>query len=656
VIAAPTAPKVRLCLGVTGHRETNPSFRENRDGVAAALGEIFEGVEAALAELAGPATAAEPSRLHTLLADGVDQLAADTALARGWELAAPLPFGHRLNAAINAHPPSVADARALLRGRRASDPGTQARAASILSLGRRARLFELADRDAELTQAFIDSLEPGTDHLRAQRFAAQVAARVALASRIMVEQADLLVAVWDGLSRDLVGGTGHTIAVALECGCPVIWIDARAPRGWRLLLAPESLAAVAPEAASAAGRTELSAIVRRALAPAGEEAAASGAKLTAEAWRAHSHPLSHAYRRVEALFGGGGRPLRRLRQTYEAPDAVAAGSGAPVLQALRDLPGGDAALPDAVEARVMRRFAWADGVSSRLSDIYRGGMTANFVLSAAAILSGVVYLPFVASDRKAPFAAVEFALLAAILLITGLGQRRRWHGRWFETRRVAEYLRHSPILLALGVARPAGRWLRGSDTSWPEVYARRALREVGLPLATVTPAYLRAVLEQLLRPHVSGQRDYHAAKAARLTTVHHNLDRLSGGAFVLAVLAAAGFLALDLAEALALAPHAVLAHASKWFTLLGVALPTLGAAIAGIRYFGDFERFAAISEVTAEKLEAVNTRIGLLLDLSDTSLDYARAAELAHETDDIVVTEIERWQSVFGGKHVTVPV
>lgn len=92
------------------------------------------------------------------------------------------------------------------------------------------------------------------------------------------------------------------------------------------------------------------------------------------------------------------------------------------------------------------------------------------------------------------------------------------------------------------------------------------------------------------------------------------------------------------------------------FTFLGVAFPTFGAAIAGIRYFGDFERFAAISEVTAAKLEGVHSRIALLLSAPDDRLDYARVSELAHAADDVVVTEIENWQAVFGGKHIAVPV
>jgi hypothetical protein len=86
-----------------------------------------------------------------------------------------------------------------------------------------------------------------------------------------------------------------------------------------------------------------------------------------------------------------------------------------------------------------------------------------------------------------------------------------------------------------------------------------------------------------------------------------------------------------------------------------VALPTFAGAIAAIRYFGDFERFAAISEVTAEQLDALHGRIALLLSAPDEALDYARVADLAHGADQIVITEIENWQAVFGGKHISLP-
>jgi hypothetical protein len=308
-----------------------------------------------------------------------------------------------------------------------------------------------------------------------------------------------------------------------------------------------------------------------------------------------------------------------------------------------------------VADEVLRRFAWADGVSARLSDAYRGGMTLSFILSALAIVGGVAYMPLATNDQKWAFEVLELSLLAAILVITFFGQMRRWHARWFETRRVAEYFRHAPILLILGVARPAGRWPRGTETSWPEWYARHGLRDVGLPNVRLTPAYLRGALQGLLLEHVTQQRDYHRRKAARLTHAHRQIDRISQILFTLAVISITGYLALRAADALRLVPAGVTDAVSNLLTFLGVVLPTFGAALAGIRYFGDFERFSAISEVTAEKLDAVATRIELLLTAPEAAVDYARVAELAHAADEIVVSEIENWQSVFGGKHITMP-
>jgi hypothetical protein len=83
---------------------------------------------------------------------------------------------------------------------------------------------------------------------------------------------------------------------------------------------------------------------------------------------------------------------------------------------------------------------------------------------------------------------------------------------------------------------------------------------------------------------------------------------------------------------------------------------TFGGAIAGIRYFGDFERFSSISDVTSKKLSAIHTRMAQLMDIPESAIDYGPVAELAREVDDVVVDKIESWQAVFAGKHVAVPV
>ena len=643
---APPTPRNRLSIGVTGHRGGNAAFAANRAPITATLEHVFDLLHAA----AGQATA--PIRLHSLLADGADQIAAQSALARGWELVAPLPFGHVLNTAINAAPETLGDAQALLAGTAATDPATQTRAATIRTLGASARLFELAERDALLTRLYLEKLAAPADLNATEAFAARCSARVALAGRVMIEQSDIIIGIWDGASRAFIGGTGHTISEALEHGAPVVWIDANAPEDWQILFAPEALAAKVK--ADHAGReAELTRLVHQALRADGDDGAAA---LAAEKWRVRSNRWWTGYRRIEAMFAGDGRPFRSLVQRYEPPDAIAGGSGAALMQVARALPGADPALAGQIETGVLRRFAWADGISARLSDAYRGGMIANFILSALAVVVGILYQPVATSDHKWAFATIEFLLLVGILIITWLGGRWRWHLRWFETRRVAEYFRHAPLLLLLGVARAPGRWPRGGDVTWPEYYARHALRAIGLPRVAVTPAYLRMALRDLLDAHVTSQRDYHEYKARRLTAVHHKLDAFSTRLFQLAVVSVATYLLVKAGAVLhGLPPHWP-AAISKPATFLGVALPTFGAAIAGIRYFGDFERFAAISEVTAAKLDAVHTRVALLLLAPDDQLDYARVSELAHAADDIVVSEIENWQAVFGGKHIAVPV
>ncbi|MEO0439380.1 MAG: hypothetical protein AAF067_00750 [Pseudomonadota bacterium] len=664
VISAPPPPSIRLSVGVTGHRSDHPLYAANADQIETVIRDIFDSIDGATAEVDSPIdkTPIAPTRLHTLLVDGTDQVAANLALARDWELISPLPFGKNVNLAINAMPDSAADARALLAGQKASNVSTQQRAENIDQVAGQARLFQLADQDEAIAELYLAMLDKPDDFAKAKAFAVESAQRAQLAGRILIEQSDILIAVWDGASTANIGGAGHTVATALDLGAPVIWVDPVEPENWRILHAPESLALSRKADADKQPDTRVSALVKDVVRPEGVLQSAQDrngqglATLSNEQWRERSSRLVHAYRRIEALFSGETSRFRSLVQIYEEPDDIVQGSGAELTESITSLPGADPALTRKITGFALKSFAWADGISARLSDHYRAGMIVNFLLSALAIVGGILYLPLVPPEQKWGFALFEFLLLVAIVIITYRGQKYRWHERWFETRRVAEYFRHSPLLLILGVARSPGRWPRSTDTSWPEWYVRQALRDIGLPRARVTTGYLRAALETLDKCHVTPQRDYHFAKARRLQNVHHNLDRFSEFLFKLALISVATYLLLKLGSSIHILDGGFVGKLSKTFTVLGVLFPTFGAAIAGIRYFGDFERFAAISEITAEKLDAIQSRIVLLLTAPDNALDYGRVTELVHATDDVVVAEIENWQAVFGGKHITVPV
>lgn len=640
-----------LAIAVTGHRPDNPALSSNEAEVAATLADLFDRFDAIRAEQPEPR---RDIRLHSLLADGVDQTAAALALEREWSLIAPLPFGAELNLAINARVTHAQDAAALAKGEHASDSAAEARAQRIRALMSHAHIFEIADRDEEIRELFQATFAEPADAQAAQRLSALCSDNVALAGRIMIERCDFVIAVWDGKMTDLPGGTGHTVLKALEQGTPVLVINPASPREWSILIQPEELGHGKPET-SEPDQTRLYALVACALGHENTAVDANMSALTREKWRAKSSFGFGIYRRIETLFGGRSVRSGTTKAVYESPDAIARGSASDVLTATGQILIKDTALQHRMQNALVPMFAWSDGVSARLSDAYRSGMSANFILSAFAIIIGIAYLPFDLAQFKWIFATTELVLLVSILAITYTGHRRAWHRRWFEMRRVAEYLRFTPGILMMGVARPIARWPRGETREWPERFCRDALREAGLPQAKIDRTYLRDALKRVVLPHVQGQRAYHTAKAEQLHRVHHRIDKAAEWGFLAAVLSVSTYLAIEIGASLGLLPGDFPYATAKLFTFLGVAFPTLGANLAGIRYFGDFERFSAISHVTATKLANLEQRITLLLEGNESRLTYRAASDLVRTMDNIVVEEIESWQAVYGAKHLALP-
>jgi hypothetical protein len=86
---------ITVSIGITGHRTDNSAFAANRARIEKATDRILATIERAIAAQHVTAGAIAPTRMHSMLADGADQMAARIALQHGWQLVSPLPFGPR---------------------------------------------------------------------------------------------------------------------------------------------------------------------------------------------------------------------------------------------------------------------------------------------------------------------------------------------------------------------------------------------------------------------------------------------------------------------------------------------------------------------------------------------------------------------------------
>ncbi len=580
----------RLVVGVTGHRLRHFSAAE-APRVKLAIGKAIDEIAAAF-----HAQGAGELRLISSLASGADSMAADAALEQGWTLDAILPI-HRDGYAHDFKNPAEL-----------SDFQRQAAAAKTL--------FELPGDEAS-----------GANYERA--------------GRVMLDQSDLLLAVWDGRPARGRGGTEQILSEAMERHIPVLLIDARAEQPAEILWTGFDKHGLRRTQLDMIGRERLEALPRLVAEIGGEDEPPS-------AWAARIAPgpnFAIAFALLLALVG-----VRRLRGAdFRRPndealslalahdyDDVCADTG-PFGSRLKIL---------------LARYAVADAVATYMAQLYRSGFVANFALAAAAVvlaLAGLL-LPPVAQ----PILTVsEVVVVATVLWLTHLGRRSGWHARWISERHLAERLRCMIVAAQLGdlnvqLASPqaAGRLGRR---------LRDAARLLGLPNVRVDAAYLACVRGKFMEL-LDDQIAYHSGNAGRMHTLDHRLHRLGTILFILSAFSCVAVLVFEVGRNMSHA--AALEHAEHPLGMVSIvasaALPAIGAAIYGIRMQGDFSGVAVRAFELAEALRrlrgAVENETG-----EDEGLAFDRLRHSIRQAAEFMGSELADWRTAQQARPLTLP-
>ncbi|MGZ6021365.1 MAG: hypothetical protein ACXWLQ_02045 [Rhizomicrobium sp.] len=596
-------PRPQACLrvGVTGHR-IGPKFSETQ---AAAVRKTVDAILAGIARLAREtverdawAFSSPQPVLSTVsaLAEGADRIVAEAGLDAGLPLSVILPFW-----------------RADYRGDFECE---ESRATFDSLLARAGVVFELDGKRDAAARAYE------------------------AAGLLMLANADIVIAIWDQMPADGIGGTALIVEHAVAEGVPVILIDPRTPTDaailWRADLAlPTARAGIeeVPRRSLAALLPEMISIM---LAPPDGAERRAFQTLLAEKPRRWNIALSYPV----LLFL---LAVRGLRWTdLHVPDHRQ--DGATRWRDYLHAESRNAGLSPVVTGKLLAAYSFVDHLSIRYAQNYRSAYVFNYAAAAGAVLLALSGL-LLPTGIKPALLAVEILLIVFILYVIGRGARGQWHRRWLEYRRLAETLRHLRILALMGAAARLDRPGNGSTRAhgWVSWYARAIEREIPVPSLAVDQTYLAAVRDAVRNAELRTQIDYNHNNGIAMEAAGERLH-LAGSLLFLATLAiCVGYLCLYFLD-----PE--LAHGWKdWTIFLTALFPTVGAAINAIRAQGDFQSVADRSRETALNIEELDAA------MAQEPLEFARLADRVEKAADLLMADVAEWHVLFRTRPLSLP-
>jgi hypothetical protein len=420
----------------------------------------------------------------------------------------------------------------------------------------------------------------------------------------LLDNCDLLIAVWDGEHSRGRGGTREIMGQAARRGMPVIVIPPDGsdltirgsihaePRSFRDV--PENPIALLPDIIASLVGT---------YGDASEEAE----------WRKLSetppNPIIHEAYPLLLKFAGV-RPWFQKKGGWTPPE-------------------------DPNPNALTKAFHWWDNAAIRAAQTFRSAVIVNFGLAALAVVlaaSGVL-----GGHYKWIFVIAEIVCILLLLVNAMHASKMQWHERWLESRQVAELLRVCTMMRGVGIGRGIADPGDGGSNGWYAGAIARSCTAESVDLSNPVTAGAPLIEE------VRGQANWNASTSHRMHLASHRIERFGEVLFAIVLLSSIGWLLLYFFD-----EH--MATALKYpLTTITAGLPAIATASYGIRVILDFEGVAG---------RAKNISVGLNALLAHWEAGPKTAAalqEFARRSADIMLSDVAAWRLLAEGRRLTIP-
>lgn len=576
-------PQVKLVIrvGVTGHRpdglrEADIDILTNRSREV--LAEISDMARIIYNDTIGYYEGTEPVlRLISPLAEGSDRLVAYAAIDLGYELQCPLPFIKKD--------------------------------------------YEKDFITSESKNEFNDLVKQATQILEIDGQILTRNAAYHAAGKMVLNQSDVLIAIWDGDETVIAeGGTSQIVQEAKETRMPIVWINAKPEHDVRLINS------------SKPWKIGLREYLNGILMP--DESSTMIQAYLAEKQRKFNWGFPYIFFRN--LLGDSKLQIPQLLLSdYEQ---------ATQSEWQKDMWGKSADFPPKMKQQIengfMKYYAWADKLADYYANLYRTSFITTYLFSGLAVLCAL--LPYAMhSSHSITATTTEVFLIFFIIMLTVLANKKQWHKRWIDYRMLAEILRSMRFLVPIGQVVssfrvPAHNSIDDIEHSWVNWYYSAIVRQAGLMDMRIDSEYLTEYLSILKQGEVKGQKSFHEINKERYHRICHRLHNTGTALFVITFAAAFAHLFY----------HGAYSHL---LTVVAAVLPAFGAAFAGILFQGEFERLKQRSQAMHHKLQELYT----VDDQAISSLSELQ--RFAMDCSDCMLSEVLDWHYMFKIRSLKLP-
>ncbi len=399
------------------------------------------------------------------------------------------------------------------------------------------------------------------------------------AGKYIVDNCDVLIAIWDGASADQRGGTSEVVKYAMEKQQPIIIINSLNPD--EITLHPFN-------------------------------------GLNAEAVKQIDYFNTYNINKdVEQLYVENIYKEYFDEKTFPESKILHAGS----LERMKTVLFPYYAKASLIAKRNKKQYEWTGLLAYLFS-----------VIGVMVVLTALVFHSF----HQTAF-IIEFVFLLTILVLISLAHSRRTHKNWLEDRFLVERIRVTPYFFISGQEitqlrtipyrtgkNNPGRWM---VMTFSEIWSRL----IQFPGAIEKQPFKKELADYVKRSWLEGQLSFQKKYRDKNKWWNKFLER-GGRLIFFAALVSVGIHIILVSFA---PDNENLVFFEKILTVLALSLPPIAAAFEGVRRQREFSRNTKRSENIIEELESLKTRFD--------NADEGKFAYLLKETDKVMLQENQDW-------------